>query len=156
MTTQDKLPQVPSELLELAIANTESLDRTKYVPHGVFYHEAFKSDHMCHVCQAGAVIANTFGAPHTKGLTPYKLLREGTITHQDMLALQAIDKARTGLWHTFLTLLRIDEQTPENNAMLKDLMGEQVPSPTFTNWEELLEHTGYLKRCVQILKTHGH
>ena len=157
MTTTDKLPKVPSELLELATRDFDSLDRDHYLPQALSYHRSIPAKQICQVCLARAIMANTIGAPKDEEPTPGDLFQNGTITTNDTRALTAVDYARIGIWTIFLATLDVTpKNTPSYAQILQELRAQPNVHPNFNNWEQLEEHAAYIKGCAQILRSHGH
>lgn len=156
MTTGDKLPKVPSELLELAITDAASLDRDRYTPQAHSYHKPLLTEQLCQVCLAGAIMAGTIGIKNNEDLTPLELFQNGRITKNDMKALTAVDNARAGAWHVFLHILYIrPENTPNYDQLQQELKEQPNLHDHFQNWEQFDEHVKHIRNCTRILKSHG-
>jgi hypothetical protein len=88
------LPDKPSELIRVAIADLEKCERSKKytVDMGVWhtYH-----DKTCYVCLAGSVMAQTMGIDSHKSTTPGLLYRD-EIPDLEVDKLQALNSLRLG------------------------------------------------------------
>ena len=63
------LPNTLHELLSTAIANTQALNRSQYLPHYDKWHTV-NDDGLCEVCLTGVVMAVTLGSSANVNLQP--------------------------------------------------------------------------------------
>jgi hypothetical protein len=69
--TQPKLPNKPSELILLALADLVKVERSKnYVVDMGTFHTKYDDDEPCHVCLAGAVMAKSLSIPSDVFVAP--------------------------------------------------------------------------------------
>lgn len=121
-----RLPSVPSELIELALRDlelTEADDR--YRVNMDRWHELDGED-VCHVCLAGAVMAQTLQLDPGDNIAPYHYSPS-----EDGGRLLALDDIRTNNWTTFLSRSIKPEPVPHVDMFAK-------LSPTYTEYEVLL------------------
>lgn len=86
---KSKLPDKPSELIRVALKDLAVVEKDeRYVVDMGSWHERRRS--RCAVCFAGAVMAGTLGASHSKSITP------GDFDGVTAMKLAALDSIRTG------------------------------------------------------------
>lgn len=101
-----KLPDKPSELIRLAIADLTKVERSKaYRVDMGLYHQPVELtdpvDYVCAVCFAGAVMAKTLGAPKRDRMAPDCFDRD--TAHK----LHALNEFRTGCVGSGLAVMGI-------------------------------------------------
>lgn len=84
-----KLPNKPSALIRVALADLAKVERSKkYVVNMDTYHSPYRDPGKCSVCFAGAVMAQTLGASSEEWWTPEEF--------NDEDKLRALDEFRVG------------------------------------------------------------
>ena len=118
---KDKLPDKPSELIRLALADLEWCeDNEDYRINMDTWHRfegmetpmGEDNEHCCEVCMAGAIMAHTLELPRTTDARPGDFINENT-----QRKLVAIDNLRSGSVKTALECMGI-----ENDAALEAIM----------------------------------
>ena len=150
-------PDKLSDLLELAIADARKLDRTRYRPLWMFWHEAQPASGKCMICLAGAVIAGTLGcAPETTVDIGIEEDEDEcmTITHKKWRqALCALDYAREGSW--FEALRALNGSHPDKKGC-NTIPRLATPTETgFNSWKKLDAHLESLTRSAKELREAG-
>jgi hypothetical protein len=111
------LPNKPSELLRLALADLRKVERDeRYEVDMWAWHAPDESDNRCHVCLAGAVIAGTLGARPDQDLMP----GGRGLDRETGLRLEALDALRCGdvTGAVFLLLANPGDEYPaESNPL---------------------------------------
>ena len=98
----DKLPDKPSELLQLALDDLAKVERSLDYEVDMENWHTPPEGGVCHVCMAGAVMAKTLKVDRFKGYTPHNF-ETGT-----RKKLRALDIFRTGNLIRALDVLEID------------------------------------------------
>lgn len=78
MENVKKLPDKPSDLIEVGLRDLEKIEKTPGYSVDMgdwhsFYADTEDSPVLCHVCLAGAVMAQTLGVPNDVDTTPYDM-----------------------------------------------------------------------------------
>lgn len=134
MNPEPVLPRKPSALIRVAVSDARQLDPARYTPDAKTWHTARPWGEGCAVCDAGAVIAVTFGVKPSATVRPESIERAGTIAHDDTLALTALDEIRAGNYNLACKDLGLIVKARELEA---------VPLPTHGNydtWPEFRDH----------------
>ena len=145
------LPDTMHELLELAIADAEKLDRGSYTPDAAFYHDVFDNDYPrdgCHVCLAGMVIAGTLRAPDDADAHPGDY---GAFTKRK---LKSIDLMRGGHWRAAHDEIYYDKHT-ELRANLQKWGITEFSNSCFVGWVQFDLFIAEIKPYIAKLKELG-
>ena len=106
-TTTTTLPSEPSALIRVALADLSAIeDDDRYVVDMEEWHRPvfYCGREVCHVCLAGAVLAQTLGAPRERRILDYDLEQYGRVED----GLRALDYFRLGEISAGLELLNFD------------------------------------------------
>ena len=155
MTPKYKLPPKPSELLHTVVKDFSAIDRTKYIPTYHVFHDANMEPGVCRLCLGGAIMAVTLETPPTTSILPSQLLYNDCLTYEDVMALIALDHARTGHWEQFFHKVYTRREQPHIQSLLDQLSRIPPVCPTFTTWSDLDQHIGYITRCADLISSHG-
>lgn len=141
-----KLPSKLSELLRLAVADAQEIEKTPgYELNMNEWHTFY--DGVCHVCMAGAVIGNTLGVSDTK--TIFSLF--GTFGEETANRLSAIDDMRTGTlsWRDAVDEFGATISQLEAIESCNDFIGDNVSGfmdraewPVYLHAADILEKAG--------------
>lgn len=101
MNTESKLPDKPSELCRVALADLAKCRQDpRYIIDMMQWHEPYDEDH-CVVCLAGSVMAQTFNVPIDEECRPNQF-------GVDRRKLHALDEFREGLIAFGLAVMQIE------------------------------------------------
>ena len=142
----DPLPDTLSELILVAVKDARKLDRDKYCPYHLSWHEMFGEELTCSICDAGAVMAGTLQVERDVTKEP------DDFNESVNSKLCALDQARHGYYYAALDSLGIDCEV--HLEEIEDLK----PSPfySYTNWEEFDKHLNHIEGIAQQLKELGY
>ena len=132
-----------SSLLEAAIKDARSLDRDKYRPLSIAWHQA-DEDGKCEVCLAGSMIAGTLQSPPSKTLTPYRF------SGNTPRLLETVDYMRGGQW--VAAFRRFHGRDP---GRFSSFRLSELPRPTNTNfvgWHSFRSHLDSLELILPALR----
>lgn len=137
-------PAKPSDLIKLALADIDGLDKSVYEIKMDSWHQ--QADGKCCVCLAGAVIANTLKRPHWQDIFALSSELCDPTYYKWFESLLALDRFRTGNLHGGLGTLRI--YPPKGMPSMRELQDEGFdrfqPEQWRSNTEwclaELLKH----------------
>lgn len=91
--TPDTLPDKPSELIRVALADLEKCENDpKYEIFMGTWHDPYPSAGVCDVCLAGSVLAKTMGFDPSVYVAPY----DHHLSSENSAKLSALDDFRTG------------------------------------------------------------
>lgn len=114
MTT---LPDKPSELIRLAIADLEKCEKDdRYEIDMYAWHQPDRDTGVCLVCLAGSVIASTLGGDRKTRLYPADYIdfsHPADIDFSDSNKLSALNNFRAGYWREGLSVIRADTPNVE-------------------------------------------
>lgn len=130
------LPDLPSDLIQLAIDDANSLDRNRYVANSAWWHSTNIHSQTCNICFAGAVIAGTLKGRPTHSIHPahFHCTVEGRDANETSDKLSALDDFRKGNFSRGVGELPI-QTTPSQ----RDSLNHRMSIPThynFSNWAE--------------------
>ena len=159
------LPDTMHELLALAIADAEKLDRRKYRPDSSKWHAPDSklecsgdpiSSGFCEVCLAGAVIAGTLKCDPVDNMYPSQYDEEG---YREKLT--ALDAMRTGSFILAYDFFYEKDASKEvmseklSNGLVDLECKELVTDRDFRGWDKLASHLESMKKVVPELKRLG-
>lgn len=158
MSEQRPPPEKLSELIQLAIADTRSLDRDNYRPTWTTWHAPHADNGRCMICVAGGAIAGTLGYPAdtTIALAERDLNDPFSTRIADRRwrnALKAIGAASAGEWKRAFRTLHGHVPDEELCERL-----DEIPKPAdarFENWAALDNHLGSLEDGARRLHEMG-
>ena len=133
------LPSTLSGLLEAAILDARSLDRTVYVPYHDEWHHA-STRNYCEVCLGGALMAGKLKLSPRVSVSPHML------AHETEVKLDALDFMRCGLWKQAFDL--IHNRVP--SRAISDLLFT-LPAPPFGNFTGWIEFNAHLDSLEELL-----
>lgn len=113
MIGMKKLPDRPSDLLELALRDLKACEKDSvlYEVDMGWWHDTSIFTDKCVICMAGAVMAKSLGAAPTNSMKPHWYDRD---THTK---LEAIDDLRTGYVDRALSLMDISGAITQNRTV---------------------------------------
>ena len=141
----------PSELIRVAVADARSLDRKKYFPDSVKFHESPYGEN-CHVCLAGAVIARTLNADMHRSYRP------GYYEYDIGCRLLAIDALRVGNLKEAVFNLGWHKRTGfDKSAILSTQNRLQRPvACNFLGWADMDKHLDSMEEYAGALEAEGY
>ena len=148
-------PDKLSDLIELAVAEAGKLDHDVYEPNFGEWHKPVRAINRCCICLAGTLIAGPLRRSSQTTIDVHPISEEGTAGIEDTRwrnALEALDDARIGGWHTALEVLNITI-----DARTSDMLGN-VEGPDwsdFTTWDEFGEHLKSIRMRAAELRELG-
>ena len=141
--SQPRLPRSMSGLIEIAIADARSLDRSLYHPKSRQWHSK-PLDGPCEICLAGSVIAGTYKSPANSQRFPWFFGIETEIR------LNAIDSMRCGQWsQAFFIIYGFRSSASISNRL------NALPKPApidFDGWSEFHDHLASLEALLPSLR----
>ena len=140
------LPSTMESLLETAIRDARSLDKSTFYPHFEHWHHIQSRALMkvCAVCLAGSVISRTLNVASDESISPSGFDKR---THRLLLAL---DDMRNGDW--LYAFLRIYEQMPPDEIEDKLLQLGMPDHIEFTGWNQFESHLASLEDFLSDLR----
>ena len=144
-----------SDLFEIALEDMKALNRDEYKPDfGVFF-SSNDVDDVCHVCAAGAVMANTLG----DGLVASEHGLPETYGNKIFDRLVAIDEMRKGKFlEAWRTITERYWDTPKYVEEMLTKVSEKIPriqSSMFLSWGEADAFIENGERVVDELRAVG-
>lgn len=143
-----RLPDTPSELIRLAVADARALSRERYHPNAQTWHESFGG--RCYICDAGAVMAGTLR------LDPDSRIDLGTPycpwTADTHGKLAALDCFRRGFIHHGLVEMGI---RPPAGADAMSREAAHSANRNYDNWQEFDAHLEDMERTAAWLEGLG-
>lgn len=140
---QQQLPDTLSGLLEAAVNDARSLDRTLYSPNHVEWHCPDDYD-RCEICLSGAVIAGRLNIRSHTEATPKEF------DYSTAMKLSAIDKMRTGQWRSAFDILHHHNPPVDSHLLFVELPAPDCPY--FTDWDEFDFHLRSLDAIIPRLR----
>lgn len=142
------LPRKPSELIRVAIADAQDLDRDIYVPSYGDWHQPTAGG-QCVICDAGTVMAGTLAIPSERNASPWELASDGTVHPRDASALSALDAIRSGNYASALHCLGHEQNDYELSNIPRGRRGE------YTNWDEFRDHMAEMEEIADAFEDLG-
>lgn len=151
-------PEKLSDLIDLAIEDARSLNRTVYQPNYTVWHMA--EPEYCNVCLAGAMLAGTLGEPSDMTTAPEHYSDDWNN------ALVALDSVRNGLYFEALIDLGVEDdgyadaaQVPNDVEDARLAFNSALPQPVeedFHSWEQFDQHLASLEAVADALRQRGY
>ena len=140
MKTDIILPDEPSQLIRLAVSDARKLNRLDYMPSSGCWHRYLEHYKVCHVCFAGALMAETLDAPFGQSVA-LEHFRDfpDSILHKVI----ALDHFRVGEYAAALRQLEISQD--QISYALIHL--PTIEANTFSTWEEF---DGFLEEAEDL------
>ena len=147
-------PEKLSDLILLAVADARLLDRSIYWPDYSEWHHSvahpYESATYCHVCLAGAVIAQTLGCNRWLKTHPSGYPRRWETS------LNALEEIREGRYKVAYALHHWDKTKQQIDAVFTPSRYPQPVNRPFTGWEELDAHLTSLEEVARLMAADGH
>ena len=144
---KDVLPDKLSELIIVAVKDARKLDRNKYCPSFINFHDPDEVHpslpRYCLICDAGAVMAGTLQVDFTQSAIPDCF---PDIEHK----LIALDRARCGNYASALRYLGVERDW----SFTKDI--KVSPFHDYYDWETFDKHLNHMEGVAKQLKDLGY
>lgn len=155
----NQLPDTLSGLLETACDDMNALDRLRYVPNSLLWHNGTGlEERFCEVCLGGAAMAGTLGiARETANGTVAAMVRFGMEGHK----ITAIDCLRRGQIKTAAWALKwhpdsiAQAMAFEQRDDARELLTDVGAVSSFYSWQHWDNAEPRYRRLVTLLRTHG-
>ena len=156
------LPDTLSGLLEAACDDMNALDRERYVPNSLLWHNPFErridGRHFCEVCLGGAAMAGTLAIdPETTNQTADAMVRFGLHGNK----IKAIDALRRGEMQTAAWCLKwhpdsiAQAMAFERREEVMEIRNDIAAVASFYTWQHWDNAEPRYRRLVTLLRTHG-